>query len=203
MSAPQRIVILGASGSGKSTLARAIGAKLGLPVVHLDSLFWLPGWVQCPTPEFRARIVATHAGERWISEGNYSTRSWDLRMPRADMIIRLRQSRWTCLRRMVMRTIGNYGRTRDDLGPECPEKFDAGSWELVQFIWKFEASVPLADKALAAMGCSDKVIDLHGDAAVRDFLRGFESVGEVQALDMMAAVDRPPPPAPTPQGGGG
>src|SRR5690606_37268782 len=47
----QRIVILGCSGTGKSTLAQAIGARLGLPVVHLDSLFWKPGWVESERSE--------------------------------------------------------------------------------------------------------------------------------------------------------
>ena len=40
----KRIMIIGCGGAGKSTLARQLGEKLNLPVVHLDKLFWLPGW---------------------------------------------------------------------------------------------------------------------------------------------------------------
>ena len=41
----KRILILGCGGAGKSTLARRLGAATGLPVVHLDGLYWQPGWV--------------------------------------------------------------------------------------------------------------------------------------------------------------
>ncbi|MDP2124712.1 MAG: topology modulation protein, partial [Parvibaculum sp.] len=48
----QRILVIGCSGGGKSTLARALGEKLALPVVHLDVLFWKPGWVESSYDEF-------------------------------------------------------------------------------------------------------------------------------------------------------
>jgi adenylate kinase family enzyme len=129
----RRIVITGCSGSGKSTLARQLGQRLGLPVVHLALLFWRPGWKERDTADFRARVADAHAGTAWISEGNYITKSFDLRLPRADTFIVLDRSRWLCLVRVISRVI--FRRARPDLAEGCPEHFD---WELLAFIWNFE-----------------------------------------------------------------
>lgn len=174
----ERVVIMGCSSSGKSTLARAIGAKLGLPVIHLDALYWNPGWQECPTPEFHRRVEEAHCGDRWVSEGNYSTKTWDIRLPRADLVIRLRQPRMKCMRRMVMRTLTQYGRTRADLGPGNPERFDAGTWTLAKFIWDYEKKLPAYDQALATFNLGDRFIELHGDAAVREFLAALPAEPE-------------------------
>ncbi|CAN5686044.1 hypothetical protein BH24CHL4_BH24CHL4_24990 [soil metagenome] len=47
----QRVTIVGSAGLGKSTLARRLGTLLDLPVAHLDTLYWQPGWAQ---PSHRA-----------------------------------------------------------------------------------------------------------------------------------------------------
>ena len=39
-----RIAVIGYSGAGKSTLARALGARYGVPVLHMDRVHWAPGW---------------------------------------------------------------------------------------------------------------------------------------------------------------
>ena len=94
----QRIVILGNAGSGKSTLARRIGERLRLPVVHLDKLFWGPGWSKPETKVFRARVGAAVAGAGWVCEGNYYWQTFDLRLPKADLVVWLNTPRITCLK---------------------------------------------------------------------------------------------------------
>ena len=79
----RRIVILGCSGSGKTTLAVRLGERLGLPVVHLDPLYWEPGWRAPDAAAFLARVADAIAGDAWVSEGNYRE-TFELRLPRAD-----------------------------------------------------------------------------------------------------------------------
>jgi adenylate kinase family enzyme len=103
----RRVVIYGPSGSGKSTLSRALGAKLGLPVLELDSVFHAhPNWVDLSTEEFRAAVseyLAAHP-DAWVIDGNY-THVRDLILPLAETAIWL-NLRWrTVYRRLAWRTI--------------------------------------------------------------------------------------------------
>jgi adenylate kinase family enzyme len=127
-------MIMGPSGSGKSTLARTLGAQLGLPVTHLDRLFWQPGWVQPDERAFRAKIVEAVAGEAWVIEGNYS-RHLDLRLWHADTLIWLDLPRRVYFPATVWRMMTHYGRQRSDIGPGCPEPFD---WPFFRdWVWTY------------------------------------------------------------------
>src|SRR5262249_43622252 len=66
MPLPRRILILGPSGAGKSTLGRRIGTRLGLPVVHLDTFHWNPGWIENEAARFRERLAEAVAGDAWV-----------------------------------------------------------------------------------------------------------------------------------------
>ena len=51
-----KIAILGTSGSGKSTLAKRLGERYSLPVLHMDTVHFLPGWVERPFAEEEAIV---------------------------------------------------------------------------------------------------------------------------------------------------
>lgn len=43
-----RIAIIGISASGKSVFARELAGKTGLPLIHMDQLFWTGNWQEIP-----------------------------------------------------------------------------------------------------------------------------------------------------------
>ena len=170
----QRIVILGNSGSGKSTLAREIGKRLDLAVVHLDPLFWEPGWVEPDNQVFRERLRQAIAGDAWVCEGNYSRRTFDLRLPRADLIIWLDTSRLTCLLRVILRSALN--RPRADLPVGCAERLDKAFLGFLKFVWHFDrVNRPGIEANRLAIGSQIPVVYLRGSQQISAFLAGLST----------------------------
>ncbi len=102
-----RITINGSSGSGKSTLARRLAAELDLPHVELDAVNWQPGWVDLNStdrPEFQRRVEAALAGDRWVTDGNYSSVQGEIRA-RATDAIWLDYSRPLIMSRVIRRSL--------------------------------------------------------------------------------------------------
>ncbi|WP_143074632.1 hypothetical protein [Methylobacterium sp. ap11] len=115
----RRINILGSAGSGKSTLALRLGEKRHLPIIHLDRLFWEPGWQKTDKAVFRQRVEQAVSGDAWICEGNYASQTFALRMPRAELTVWLDTPRLIfalCIARRSVRTSD-----RPDLPAGCRE----------------------------------------------------------------------------------
>ena len=129
----ERILIIGCGGAGKSTLARQLGEKTGLPVVHLDRLFWHPGWVESTKEEIDEKIAQAMEQPRWIMDGNYN-RTMSKRLETCDTVIYLDFSTFACLMGVAKRVITTYGQVRPDMGEGCPERFD---WEFLKWVWNY------------------------------------------------------------------
>lgn len=165
----RRIVILGNSGAGKSTLARKLGAKLGLPVIHLDVLFYEPGWKPGALEVFRRRVTQALAGDAWIVDGNFLGLIGDLTLPRADAILWIEQPRWRSLARAAWRSVDRRGRDRADLPDGCRDSLDR---ETLSFIWTFDRVARRnIEHILAHQAPSKPVHRLRGNREVAAFLR--------------------------------
>ncbi len=167
----QRILVIGPSGAGKSTLARLMGDRLGLPVVHLDQEFWLPGWIEPERSAWRARVTHIAAEPRWIIEGHYAA-TFDLRVPRAEAIVWLDLPRWIYFPRTIWRSARSYGRVRADMAPGCPERFDAKF--LLDYVWRQPSTHRPATLALIeAERHRRHVVVLRSTTEVRRFVAGL------------------------------
>lgn len=130
----KRVAMVGCSGGGKSRLARRLAEKTGLPVVHIDQEYWLPGWIAPPLENWRVRHAELIAELEWIIDGN-SPNTLAARVARADMVVFLDMPRWRCLLRVLWRLLTTFGKVREDMAPGCPERFDL---EFLRYIWTFK-----------------------------------------------------------------
>jgi adenylate kinase family enzyme len=161
----QRIMILGPPGSGKSRLAQLLGARLSLPVFHLDQAYWRPGWIKAPPDEFRADMERIAALPAWIIDGNY-TFEIEARFHAADTMIYLDVPSWLSLVRIIRRVLASHGKVRADASPGCPEKWD---WAFMRFTWNWNRSRKARTLRMTDF-FDKKTIVLRGRAAVRRFL---------------------------------
>lgn len=166
----ERIQIMGCSGSGKSTLARNLGVKTGLPVVHIDQLFWKSGWVESSKEEIDGKILNAAAGERWIMDGNYS-RTLHHRLKRCDLAVYLDFPRWFCIWSVIRRYLQNLGRVRPDMPDGCPEKIDR---EFLAWVWTYNRNH--RKKFLEMLGelPGERVVILKNRREVKRFVEQFE-----------------------------
>lgn len=165
----ERILIIGCSCSGKSTLARSLGEKLGIPVIHLDQLWWKPGWENVTVEEFDSRLHLAMNMDRWIIDGNYN-RTMQQRIEKCDTIIYLDFGRRECLWGMIQRVFGNYGKVRPDMSAGCPERFD---WDFVKWIWNFNRDHRNLNYSYLGRAKHAKAIVLKNRKEVKAFLESL------------------------------
>lgn len=168
----RRILILGISGAGKSTLARLIGKKLGIPIMHLDSIFWKPGWVMPEQSEWDQKLIEISKSESWIIDGNYAS-SYPILMPLADLIVVLDPPMPIAFirvfKRVLLTRLGLY--THKDTPVGCRQKIDR---TFFTYIWNFPKDRrPLIDQALAEFKKDQQVKILKSSSDLDSFIKDF------------------------------
>ena len=105
-----RILVLGCPGSGKSTFARQLQEKTGLPLIHLDNVWWRADRTHISRDEFDRALAGLLAGESWIMDGDYS-RTYEVRLRACDTAIFLDYPEAVCMAGIVARV----GQVRPDM----------------------------------------------------------------------------------------
>jgi adenylate kinase family enzyme len=160
--AQTRIVILGCAGSGKPTLARRLGEHTGVPVICLDAI-WQPHLSAKDVPAFRTLIKKAHAGDAWISDGNFALATFDLRLPRATLVIWLDCAKWLCAWRAITRVCNR-----------CEAHRIGKLIEVLAFIWRFDrVNRPRIEATRVSHGPDVPVRRLTGSREIAAFLLSY------------------------------
>ena len=162
----RKVLVIGSGGSGKTTLARRLAARLNIELIHLDSLYWKPGWVETPKSEWLKIVEEIVNRDTWIMDGNYSG-TLDLRIRACDTVIFLDIPRLVCLWRVGKRLLLNWNKTRPDMAEECREKFNPG---FMLWIWGYRKRTRPKVLALLSESTSKRILVLRSQRDIKEFL---------------------------------
>ena len=127
-------------------------------MIHLDDLFWQPGWVEPDRAEWDALNRQLVKGERWILDGNYGG-TMEIRLAAADTIVFLDPPPLRCIWRVVGR------RARDE--PASARRLLG----FVAYIWRYRRTRrPGVEERIRRHGAGKQVHVLRSRGDVHRFL---------------------------------
>ena len=121
----KKVIVIGCPGSGKSTVSRALHNMTGIPLYHLDMMYWNADKTTVEKSVFLERLSAVLENNEWIIDGNYGS-TMELRMAACDTVIFLDYPLDVCLDGIKERR----GKPRSDM-PWIETEEDA---EFIEFI---------------------------------------------------------------------
>lgn len=118
----KKVIIIGCPGSGKSTFAKKLQLKTGLPLYHLDMLFWNADKTHVSREDFDQKLSVILNQDSWIIDGNYS-RTLEMRFKECDTVFLLDMPIDICL----LGANARIGKMRNDMPwveQELDEEFE-------------------------------------------------------------------------------
>ena len=92
----KKIIVIGCPGSGKSVFSRALHNKTGVPLFHLDMMYWNSDKTTVEKKVFLERLSVVLEKDEWIIDGNYQS-TMELRIQMCDTVVFLDYPLDVCL----------------------------------------------------------------------------------------------------------
>ncbi len=170
----KRVAVIGSGGAGKSMFARELAERTALPVIHLDRLFWKPGWVPMPEDAWQAVHAELLEPDRWIIDGNYGS-TMEPRIAAADTVVFLDLPRLVCVVGALQRHWRHRAGGRPDMVPGQRERID------LKFLWWIfrypDTRRPGVLARLAKAPATTQVIRIRSRRAAREMLDRLAPTG--------------------------
>ena len=167
----KKVIVIGSSGAGKTYFSKKLAEKLGIAVIHIDKIYWRPGWEEPSKEEWKSELEELLRRDSWIIDGNYGA-TIEMRLAACDTAVFLDIRRTLCLWRVIRRTFRFYKRTRPDMADDCPEWLD---FSFLSFIWNYpNRSRPRIAQLLSDAASEKNVIWLKSPRQVRQFMRSWQ-----------------------------
>lgn len=106
----KKVIIIGCPGSGKSTFGRKLKDITGLPLYHLDMMYWNKDKTTVSKEVFIGRLQNAMSNLKWIIDGNYGS-SMEMRLKECDTVFFLDYPTKVCIEGIEERK----GKIRSDI----------------------------------------------------------------------------------------
>lgn len=129
----KKIIVIGCPGSGKSTFSRALHSITGIPLYHLDMMYWNEDKTTVEKAVFRQRLFDVIQKDAWILDGNYGS-TLEPRFEACDTVFFLDYPLEVCLEGIEVRK----GKPRPDM-PWADDENETDP-EFLEFIKNFNTA---------------------------------------------------------------
>lgn len=161
----KRVIVIGCPGSGKSVFSKALHQITGIPLFHLDMLFWNSDKTTVEKTVFHEKLSDAIKNSEWIIDGNYSD-TMELRIKECDTVVFLDYPVEVCLDGIKARR----GKVRSDM-PWVETETDE---EFIEFIKNYNLQSRPQVMELLKKYAYKNVFVFSNRAEADEFLMGIQ-----------------------------
>ncbi|MBE0701313.1 MAG: DNA topology modulation protein FlaR [Acholeplasmataceae bacterium] len=166
-----KIQIVGYAASGKSTFAKKLQTHYQLPLLHIDTIFFSPNWVERNKTSVEQEIRVFMQQDRWIIDGLYRRLATE-RFDACDQLFIFDFNRFKCLYGAIARRFKYHKQQRDSIAKGCKEKLDFGFLWWILFSGRKKNSRNLIKRY--KMDYKDKVVVFKNRRQIDRYLKSID-----------------------------